>query len=191
MDHHFSDEVVKAMVGHMDSLLPPQGSALPSPQNGVCVPQRSYSAGASLDDHPGNQPRVPFIRADGSYLPVKEALAGVYGSLIHRDSSVLGEAGPVVNIRFEWPGYQSKDYLLRTIDWCVPPKKIPLRTLATKVAGLVKTFVEVTQGKPIDPNHAMWRVGQDGIRVEHLRLAAFEQVSAGTWQTRLFCMTPH
>jgi hypothetical protein len=78
--------------------LPRQAS--PSPQNGVCIPQRRYSAGTSLDN-PGNQAGVPFIRGDGSYLPVKEALAGVYGSLIHRDSSVLGEAGPVVTIRFE------------------------------------------------------------------------------------------
>ena len=47
------------------------------------------------------------------------------------------------------------------------------------------------QGKPIDANYTKWRVGEDAIRVSDLRLAAFEQVSAGSWQTRLFYMAPH
>ena len=47
------------------------------------------------------------------------------------------------------------------------------------------------QGKPVDPNYAMWRVGRDGIQVEDLRLAAFEQVSIGSWQVRLFYKRSH
>ena len=42
------------------------------------------------------------------------------------------------------------------------------------------------EGKPIDPEHARWKVGTGGIQTEHLRLAAFEQASTGSWQARLF-----
>ena len=38
----------------------------------------------------------------------------------------------------------------------------------------------------IDLDQAMWRVGPDGIQVQDLRLAGIEQVSAGSWQPRLF-----
>ena len=47
------------------------------------------------------------------------------------------------------------------------------------------------EGIQIDPDYAQWRVGQDGIRAEDLRIAAYEQVSAGSWQARLFYMLPH
>ena len=45
-------------------------------------------------------------------------------------------------------------------------------------------------GIPIDPKYAMWRVGQGAIQAEDLRIAAYEQVSAGSWQVRLFHMPP-
>jgi hypothetical protein len=38
----------------------------------------------------------------------------------------------------------------------------------------------------VDPDEAQWRVGQNGIQVSDLRLAALEQVSTGSWQPRLF-----
>lgn len=42
------------------------------------------------------------------------------------------------------------------------------------------------QGQDIAPGEAQWRVGPNGIQVKDLRLAALEQVSAGSWQVRLF-----
>ena len=42
------------------------------------------------------------------------------------------------------------------------------------------------QGQDIAPEYAEWRVGPNGIQVKDLRLAALEQVSAGSWQPRLF-----
>jgi len=42
------------------------------------------------------------------------------------------------------------------------------------------------QGQTIAPEHAVWRVGLDGIQAKDLRLAALEQVSAVIWQPRLF-----
>ena len=42
------------------------------------------------------------------------------------------------------------------------------------------------QGENIASEHAQWRVGPNGIQVKDLRLAALEQVSAGSWQPRLF-----
>ena len=38
----------------------------------------------------------------------------------------------------------------------------------------------------ITPEEAQWRVGQNGIQVKDLRLAALEQVTKGSWQVRLF-----
>ena len=42
------------------------------------------------------------------------------------------------------------------------------------------------KGQNIAPGHAKWGVGPNGIQVKDLRLAALEQVSAGSWQPRLF-----
>lgn len=38
----------------------------------------------------------------------------------------------------------------------------------------------------IAPEQAEWRVGPGGIQIEDLHLAALDQVSAGSWQPRLF-----
>ena len=38
----------------------------------------------------------------------------------------------------------------------------------------------------IAPEHQKWRVGPNGIQWKDLRLAALEQVSAGSYQPRLF-----
>ena len=46
------------------------------------------------------------------------------------------------------------------------------------------------QGQTIAPEHAMWRVGPNGIQAKDLRLAALEQVSAGSWQPRLYYNPP-
>ena len=42
------------------------------------------------------------------------------------------------------------------------------------------------QGHNIAPGEAQWKVGPGGIEVKDLRLASLEQVTAGTWQVRLF-----
>jgi len=42
------------------------------------------------------------------------------------------------------------------------------------------------QALEIDPEHAVWAVGPNGIQAKDLRLAALEQVSPGSWQPRLF-----
>ena len=38
----------------------------------------------------------------------------------------------------------------------------------------------------VAPEHQQWRVGPNGIQLKDLRLAALEQVSAGSYQPRLF-----
>ena len=45
---------------------------------------------------------------------------------------------------------------------------------------------QTLQGQDIAPEHEQWRVGPSGIQAKDLRLAALEQVSAGSWQPRLF-----
>jgi len=42
------------------------------------------------------------------------------------------------------------------------------------------------QGQEIAQEHAMWRVGINGIQAKCLRLAVLEQVSVGSWQPQLF-----
>lgn len=46
------------------------------------------------------------------------------------------------------------------------------------------------QGQDVAPEYAQWRVGPDGIQIKDLRIAAIEQVSAGSWQVRLFYKPP-
>jgi hypothetical protein len=108
--------------------------APPSPINGVCVPQRKYDKGIGRDD-PSNRGCVLFIREDGTYLPVKEASEKIYGTLMDQDLPVLDGAGLTVTVRFEvnkhvilgdtgvhlvaqWPGYQSKEYLVSLLRLC-------------------------------------------------------------------------
>ena len=38
----------------------------------------------------------------------------------------------------------------------------------------------------VDPEHGTWMIGANGIQLQHLHLGALEQVSAGSWQPRLF-----
>lgn len=47
------------------------------------------------------------------------------------------------------------------------------------------------EGVAIAPHEAQWMVGQNGIQVGDLRLAALEQVSSGSWQARLFYKPTH
>ena len=53
-------------------------------------------------------------------------------------------------------------------------------------AGLHVNSPQKMQGQSIAPEHAKWRVGPNGTRIEGLRLASLEQVSSGRWQPRLF-----
>ena len=91
---------------------------------------------------------------------------------------------------------------VRAYDWCAPPKRIIRSKLATEMSKVVKRFIRVRpmfywaelradpsqnmQEKDIPTEHARWRVGPSGIQVKDLHLAALEQVSAGSWQVRLF-----
>jgi len=188
-DEAFSDDVVRALKGHLDSLSLPQAIAPHAQGNGVCLPQSPFKRGTARGD-PKHRRRVLFILEDGSYFPLIRALAEQYAGLMNRDIPVLVEVGDTVMIRMEWPGYPSQWYQLRTLDMCIPPKKITLGKLATEVAKLIRKFVQETQTKPIDPAHAQWRIGQNGIQIEHLRLAQLEQVSSGSWQARLLYMAP-
>jgi len=58
--------------------------------NGVWIPQRRDQNGASflLRDV---QNSVPFVRQDGSYLPVTAALEGDYTGLVNRDLPALDD----------------------------------------------------------------------------------------------------
>ncbi|KAF9653229.1 hypothetical protein BDM02DRAFT_3182774 [Thelephora ganbajun] len=181
----FEDDVLTSLWENINSLAPPQDATLPSRQNGVCIPQKKYEKGAGRGA-PNNQNLVLFVRQDGSYLPVIAALDENYDGLVNRDLQALGEAGFTIIIRFEWPGYVSQDFQVRTFDWCVPPKRISLSKLGTEVAKVVRQLVDKLQTQNIAPEHAQWRVGPNGIEIKDLRLAALEQVSAGSYQARLF-----
>ena len=74
--------------------------AEPSPNNGVCVPQGLYRNGTGRDN-PKNRGLEPFLRGDGSYFPVAEALEKRYDGLVNKDLPVLVEVGPTANTRFE------------------------------------------------------------------------------------------
>jgi hypothetical protein len=180
----FEDGVVKTLNGNVDSIMPPHEAASPSPQDGVCVPQRRYMRGASRgsSDHQG---KIIFF-LEGGYFPVDTASRGEYTGLIGRDVPVLTESGDTIMIRFEWPGYPPQEYQLRTIDWCALPNKITLSRLATEVAKVVEKFIREMGPVAITPEQAQWKVGQGGIQAKDLRLAALDQVSKGSWQARLF-----
>ena len=64
---------------------------------------------------------------------------------------------------------------------------VPSRFVA--VACWTESHADPSQkvaGETIAPEFASWEVGPNGIKVEDLRLAALEQVSAGSWRPLLF-----
>jgi len=72
----------------------------PSLRSGVYIPQKRYgkrTGGGFLHD-PG---LVVFIRGDGSYIPVVDALAGNCDGLVDRDDSGLAQSGYTITLRFE------------------------------------------------------------------------------------------
>lgn len=103
-------------------------------------------------------------------------------------------------------GRLSPTFQVCTYDGCNPPKRISLARLATEVGKAIQQFIEVRhrallcwiahrisacvpqrmQGQNIAPAYSGWRVGPGWTQIENLHLAALEQVSAGSWQPRLF-----
>jgi len=185
MSSPFEEDVLRRLKENIDALAPPQDATLSSRLNGVCIPQRKYDKGASRGA-PNHQNLVPFLRQDGTYISVNAALREDYAGLVARDIPGLSGAGYTISLRLEWPGYPSQDSQLRTYDWRRPPQKIPLDKLATEVGKHIRQFVEKLETQDIDPEYREWRVGPNGIQLKDLRLAALEQVSAGSYQPRLF-----
>jgi len=187
MDSTTRDPVGDRLLLNITLVAGPHNETRPSQEYGECVPQREYAIGT------GNSPSAnvkdglePFLREDGTHLPVRKALDKDYAGLVRRDMPALTSTGQTVNVRIEWPGYESREYQLRTIDWRKPPQKIRVSKLATEVAKIVEKFIQEMQGKPINPEEARWQVGLGGVQVEHLHLASFEQASQGSWQVRVF-----
>jgi len=186
MEPSLEDGIYKAILDNIDWVVTPQDETSPSPQNGVCIPQRMYRRGAGRGSV-NNQGLVLFLREDGSFIPVDTALRKEYTGLICRDVPALTEAGGTVTLRFEWPGYPPHEYQLRMIDWRTPfINKMPLGSLATEVAKCVDKFVKKMEVVSVAPEDAQWEIGPTGIQTKDLRLAALEQVTAGSWQIRLF-----
>jgi len=181
------DTLLRTFRENIESLVSPYDATPKSQINGWCIPQKKYEKGAGRG-LPTNQNLVPFIREDGTYIPVSAALVGDHSGLIARhDLPGFGEAGSMTTLRFEWPGYPPYDFKLRTHDWRTSPTRITRAALATEVAKIVKQLVEKMQTQNIDPEYQQWRVGLNGIiQWKDLRLAALEQVSAGSYQPRLF-----
>ena len=118
MSSTFDDAVLRTLAANINALVPPQHavsdcgysfltlrliplSQAPSSQlNGICIPQRKYDKGAARGC-PNYQNLVPFVREDGTYIPVNAALQGNFIGLVARDVPGLNEAGFTISLRLE------------------------------------------------------------------------------------------
>ena len=118
MSEPFDEDVIRRLRDNINALVPPQdalvsGDTYSSPtlrliplsqiltsQNGVGIPQRPYGKGVARGA-PNCQNLVPFVRQDGTYIPVDAAIRGDYAGLVFRDIPGLYEAGYTITLRFE------------------------------------------------------------------------------------------
>lgn len=157
------------------------------PGRGPTIPQRLYNVGTTHAFHftTGGGMPVVFNVADGTGIPLQQLLHRQAIHLQAHDDLILDMSGDTISIRIEWPGYPSYTKQIASKDWKKTRSPNTRERLAIKVAEAVKSFFKKHANTPCNAQHAEWRIGSNGIRVEHLVLVSLHRVSQGSWQPKL------
>ncbi|VDC06490.1 unnamed protein product [Peniophora sp. CBMAI 1063] len=159
-------------------------------QKGIVVPQTMWQPQQAGDVHRHfrdaalNDP-IFFFSTD---FILGVDLARVYANhpgtpLVILRASAPAPLGNMVTAHFclGWPGYAQayrKQVELRDSN----RTPITMSKLVERIASFVRRFIEEAGSWPIDPEHAVWRVGRGFISADHLNIIGLVHVSIGCWQ---------
>lgn len=154
------------------------------PGRGPTVPQQLYNVGTTHAFHltVGSGMPVVFNVAEGAGIPLEQLLHRQTIHLQAGDERISDMSGDTISIRIEWPGYPSFTKQIASKDWRKTRSPNTREMLAYKVAGAVQAFFKKHANTPCD---SRWRIGPNGIRIEHLVLVSLHRVSQGSWQPKL------
>ncbi|KAG1797691.1 uncharacterized protein HD556DRAFT_234643 [Suillus plorans] len=157
------------------------------PGRGSTVPQELYNVGTTHAFHftTGSGMPVVFNVAEGAGIPLELLLHRQTTHLQARDDRISDMSGDTISIRIEWPGYPSFTKQIASKDWKKTRSPNTRERLAVKVAGAVYSFFKEHAKTECDPPNSRWRIGPNGIRIEHLALVSLHRVSQGSWQPKL------
>ncbi|KAI0263719.1 hypothetical protein BC834DRAFT_885225 [Gloeopeniophorella convolvens] len=97
--------------------------------------------------------------------------------LLRRENRAHG-----MNIQIKWPGYhmiESKVAIYHEEDLNQP---VSLSHFFASVVAAIQRFLQVRKVQnPMDPGQEQWRIGEDAIRLEDIRLIGLLQLSQFTW----------
>lgn len=157
------------------------------PGRGPTIPQQLYNVGTTNAFHftTGGGMPVVFNVAEGAGIPLQQLLHRQAIHLQAHDERILDMSGDTISIRIEWPGYPSFTKQIASKDWKKTRSPNTRERLAIKVAEAVQSFFKKHANTPCDPPNSGWRIGPNGIRVEHLALVSLHRVSQGSWQPKL------
>ncbi|KAF8420345.1 hypothetical protein L210DRAFT_3425104 [Boletus edulis BED1] len=103
--------------------------------------------------------------------------------LVDKDAPVLGDCGPSIYIRINWPGYPSFKRQISSRNWRKMKGPITKAKLAQNIAKTTSQFIEKMSNKPLEVGaERSWKVGPQHIKLEDLILVSLHHVSKGSWQ---------
>lgn len=157
------------------------------PGRGPTVPQQLYNVGTTHAFHftTGSGMPVVFNVVEGAGIPLQQLLRRQTIQLQAGDEPILDMSGDTISIRIEWPGYPSFTKQIASKDWKKTRSPNTRQRLAIKVADAVQSFFKKHVNTLCDPPNSTWRIGPNGIRIEHLALVSLHRVSQGSWQPKL------
>ncbi|KAG2144109.1 uncharacterized protein EDB93DRAFT_1087867 [Suillus bovinus] len=128
---------------------------------------------------------VVFNVTEGAGIPLQQLLLRQTIHLQARDERITDMSGDTISIRIEWPGYPSFTKQIASKDWKKRRSPNTRERLAFKVAGAVQSFFREHANTQCDSSNSRWRIGANGILIEHLALVSLHRVSQGSWQPKL------
>ncbi|KAF5358656.1 hypothetical protein D9758_007722 [Tetrapyrgos nigripes] len=148
------------------------------------IPQTAFT-GAPL----GAQPGQPFILFDyaGGHSRQGVSVRDVCGRTSTLDEWLAGAKDPVlaksglrkINSQIRWPGLETIEPWIRSVDVCFPTGHITRAQLAFSVARQIIAFAERAQ---FHKHRTSFPLGREGIKIESLVLVALINVGGETWQ---------
>ncbi|KAG0702219.1 hypothetical protein DFH29DRAFT_805273, partial [Suillus ampliporus] len=87
----------------------------------------------------------------------------------------------------KWPGYPSFTKQIASKDWKKNKVIQHTRKAGDESCGcqFLLSLGQKHANTPCEPPNSAWRIGPNGIRIEHLVLVSLHRVSQGSWQPKL------
>jgi len=155
---------------------------------GLCllqeVPQRRYQSTQISGDGDSRIGETVNFSKGGCGIPMRDAVENRLSGLVGGDDPMFdGFNVTAFSLRIEWPGYPLWTGKFRARNWGGSQGQISRARLAVQVAKRIAEFVTTMEdAQCTEPG---WKVGKDGIQIDHLVLCSVSCVSRGSWQPLL------